>query len=159
MIHRFQTKQILNGNVEKIWEYISRPHHLEYLTPPWMRFEILNKNEFDNICNGLKIEYKIKAFPYFPYRYHWITQVLDVIENKSFVYQQINGPYKYWQHKIELVQTNDINAVELLDEYEYIMPYGFIGNQMNKYIVKDLLAEITNYRRDKLASHFPASHH
>ena len=153
-VHHIRTSQHLNGNVDKVWDYVSRPQHLEYLTPPWMRFEIQNKNEFDKIYLGLGIKYKIKAFPYAPFRFNWLTEITEIEESKSFIYQQRIGPYKFWQHKVNLIESEDRNSVELVDEYEYIMPYGFIGEQVRHYIVKDLLTEITTYREQKLTEIF-----
>ena len=106
-----------------------------------------------DLLKHLDIKYKIKAFPYPPHRFIWITTITNIeIENskhKWFIYHQSIGPYKYWKHTVQL-KENENNAVELIDEYEYIMPDGLIGELAHECIVKSLLDEITTHRKEKL---------
>lgn len=153
-VHRLKTVQRLNGSKGDIWDYVSRPRHLEYLTPKWMHFEIQNENEFDQIHRGLIIQYSIKALPYLPIRYRWHTEITEMVENEYFVYHQRIGPYKHWKHRVELTETESADSMELRDEYEYILPFGFIGESVHKYYVHGVLQEICAFRRDRLSELF-----
>merc|ERR1712087_1032169 len=99
VVHRARTAQLLHGRMEDVWGYVSRPRHLEHLTPPWMKFEILN--EFDQIQLGSQIQYNIKALPFLPIRFRWHTEITEFVDGKSFVYHQRVGPYTYWMHLVE----------------------------------------------------------
>ena len=148
VVHRARTAQVLYGRVEDIWGYVSRPRHLEHLCPPWMKMQIQNQQEFDQIHLGLQIRYKIRAMPFFP------IEVTDMVDQKSFVYRQRVGPYTYWRHFVELRETEQEGAVELIDEYENPMPFGPIGEAAHALFVGRLLSDIREYRRDRLAELF-----
>eukprot|EP00801_Mesodinium_rubrum_P014603 Mrub_14916.p1 GENE.Mrub_14916~~Mrub_14916.p1 ORF type:complete len:123 (+),score=8.47 Mrub_14916:2-370(+) len=115
-----------------------------------MKFQILS-NDLKPVYVGMKISYKIKLFPYIPFRKKWITYIneVEVSENyKSFTYLQEYGPYTYWRHKIALSEKD--NKIDLYDEYDYEMPLGLSGEIVHDYYVKGLLDEIWNYRKGKL---------
>ena len=154
--HRIRTVQTLYGSHGDIWGYVSRPRHLEYLTPKWMKFDIQNDNEFDQIHLGLIIKYKIKTMPLIPYRYSWYTEITEMVEEQSFAYHQRRGPYKYWMHSVEVQSTDKPDTFQLVDDYEYVMPFGFIGEMARNLFVKRLLDEICEFRKDRLSELFPA---
>mmetsp|Transcript_68678 Transcript_68678/g.109087 ORF Transcript_68678/g.109087 Transcript_68678/m.109087 type:complete len:167 (+) Transcript_68678:22-522(+) len=149
-MRHIRTKQVLCGDIGNIWNYVSKPRHLEYLTPPWMKFHILNRHHFKGISAGLVIEYKIKVFPYLPFRYKWKTQIGEVITGKQFEYEQQIGPYSYWRHEIQLIHTGQSDTVTLVDDYQYQMPYGIIGEVMHTMFVANVLDEIRAHRMHKL---------
>ena len=38
--YQFKAKQILPGDIEKVWNYISSPNNLKEITPEHMGFEV-----------------------------------------------------------------------------------------------------------------------
>lgn len=58
--YQFYKKQIVNGSIGKVWDFISSPKNLKEITPDYMGFEINSKNLSGKMYPGMIISYTVK---------------------------------------------------------------------------------------------------
>lgn len=145
-IHRIYTTQKLPISKEKAWAFLSSPHNLKIITPPYMGFDITEKYLPDAVYPGLIITYKVS--PLFNIKLNWVTEITHVKELEYFVDEQRFGPYSFWHHKHFIKEIQ--GGVEMTDLVHYKIPLGMLGDGMNALFIKQKLQEIFTYRYRKL---------
>ncbi|PAU95312.1 hypothetical protein CK503_03715 [Aliifodinibius salipaludis] len=135
-------EQVLDTSVDQLWEFISRPENLNEITPPELDFTIISEVP-DMMYNGLLVQYDVKL----PLLGHseWVTEIKHIVPGKEFVDEQRIGPYRFWYHyhKIEEAEL----GVRMIDEVNYMPPYGMLGKLVNKMLIKNKLRDIFEYRK------------
>jgi ligand-binding SRPBCC domain-containing protein len=67
----------------------------------------------------------------------------------------INGRFKIWKHSHRFIKI-DNKKTEVIDQIDFVLPYGFIGKLFENYVVRQL-ENIFVYREkatiDALKSH------
>ncbi len=149
-IYELKRKQVINTTLEEAWEFFSTPKNLDLLTPENMGFKILNKESLGKMFKGQRIRYKVSPLLNIPLS--WETLITDVKDYEYFTDLQLKGPYKLWRHTHYFKAVE--NGVEMTDELQYAMPFGFLGQIMHNLYVKDRLEEIFTYRYDKVEQIF-----
>ncbi len=143
-------KQRLRISRDEAWDFFLSPKNLKEITPKHMGFEITSGNEEVSMYPGIVISYKINPFPNIPVQ--WITEITHVEENKYFVDEQRFGPYKFWHHRHIF---NEIEGgVEMTDIVCYKVPFGFLGNILDKLLIRKRVIQIFSYRREILKQKF-----
>lgn len=145
MLHSIFTEQVLKSNRQTIWNFISNPHNLAYITPSYMGFDIVGKVNAA-MYPGQIIEYKVK--PLMNIKLYWVTEITHVKEGHYFVDEQRFGPYAFWHHQHTISEVE--GGIKMNDEVHYKLPLGALGKMVNGLLVKRQLDEIFNYRRQKL---------
>jgi ligand-binding SRPBCC domain-containing protein len=147
MIYTIKTKQFLRTNIETAWKFMSSPKNLAKITPSYMGFHILTDEEdIKTAYSGQIIEYTVS--PVLGIKMHWLTEITHLVEKKYFVDEQRFGPYSFWHHKHFIREVE--GGVEMIDIVHYKLPLGILGRIANALFVKKQLAEIFNYRYEKL---------
>lgn len=144
-IHQLYRRQELNMTVQEAWDFFSSPHHLNDITPAFFHVEITS-NVPEKIYAGLLISYRMKVVFGIPMA--WLSEVSQCDEPKRFVYQQRIGPFKLWSHEVCLSETQ--SGIQLEDIMFYAMPFGWLGELLNRWLIADRLARIFDTRRDVL---------
>ncbi|WP_024299820.1 SRPBCC family protein [Methylomicrobium lacus] len=144
-IHQLYRRQELNMTVQEAWDFFSSPHHLNDITPAFFHVEITS-NVPEKIYAGLLISYRMKVVFGIPMA--WLSEVSQCDEPKRFVYQQRIGPFKFWSHEVCLSETQ--SGIQLEDIMFYAMPFGWLGELLNRWLIADRLARIFDTRRDVL---------
>ena len=139
---QIKRKQLINCNIEKLWDFISSPKNLKKITPKSMSFDIQSNNSEEKIYPGMIIIYKVS--PLFKIPITWITEITHVKEKKYFVDEQRVGPYKIWHH--EHILEEQKNGVLMTDIITYVPPFGLIGGVMNILFIKNKVNKIFDYR-------------
>ena len=99
---------------------------------------------------GQIIQYKVNPFKGITTT--WVTEITHVVEQNYFVDEQRFGPYAFWHHKHFI---NEINGgVEMEDIIDYKLPFGFLGQMVQPFIVKPKLEQIFEYRANQLEKIF-----
>jgi ligand-binding SRPBCC domain-containing protein len=143
MIHSIRRTQLLKSDLHTVWNFISSPSNLSRITPKNMEFEVLTEEkDLEKMYPGLIIEYHVK--PLMGLKMHWVTEISHVEELKYFVDEQRFGPYSFWHHKHFLREVKE--GVEMTDIVHYKLPFGFLGNIVNSFFVKQKLKQIFDYR-------------
>lgn len=138
-----KTVQQIPASMQEVWDFFSNPANLQQITPPSMAFKVISTDHGDKIYPGQIIEYKVK--PLLGISWYWMTEITHVVDKKFFVDEQRFGPYQLWHHQHHFRELD--GGVEMTDLVHYRVGYGFIGNIIDRLVVKRKLKEIFNYRR------------
>ena len=149
-IYSLKVKQVINQPIEEIWSFFSSPKNLNELTPKNMNFKIIS-GRADDFFPGKIISYSVNPFKY--YNLKWVTEITHIEKNKFFIDEQRFGPYKMWHHEHHFKKNKD-NTTTIYDKVIYKLPYGLIGRIAHKLFIKNRLAEIFNFRQERIKKLF-----
>ena len=149
IVYRLSAKQKLPMSLDEAWAFLSSPKNLKTITPDYMGFEILSKEETE-MYPGQIIQYIVT--PVLGIKTHWVTEITHVKDRFYFVDEQRFGPYVLWHHKHFVREIS--GGVEMEDIIDYKLPFGLIGRLFHPLLVKPKLKEIFSYRKQKLEQLF-----
>lgn len=149
MIYTLYREQIIPAPIERVWAYFATPRNLNEMTPPDMDFEFIQGDD-DPMYAGQIIEYKVTILP--SARVRWLTQITHVENGHRFIDEQRAGPYRIWIHEHRFDPTP--NGVRMIDQVTYALPFGPLGRLTHYLYVRRRLAQIFDYRRDKIDALF-----
>jgi len=149
IVHNLKQTQILPISIKEAWEFFSSPRNLNEITPSDLGFKITYLAS-EKMYAGQIITYKVMILPkiWVP----WVTEITHVDEGKSFVDQQLSGPYKLWHHRHTFEPHED--GVLMTDLVHYSIGFSLLGEIPHKLYVKDKLQDIFNYRREIIEKKF-----
>lgn len=142
MEYTFTVQQYLPIPITKAWEFFSSPGNLALITPPEMEFKILSKHKTP-IYEGMHIDYIVKPLAKIPLK--WKTEIGKTIELTEFTDRQLKGPYVKWEHHHSFIPFD--KGTMMKDEVVYRLPLGFIGDILNKLLVRKKIQYIFTYRK------------
>lgn len=157
-LHILNTSQRLPISIAEAWDFLSSPANLKVITPEDMGFNITSgfdgtvsdNTVFGRMYPGMIITYVVKPMLNIPVK--WVTEITHVQEPDYFVDEQRFGPYKFWHHKHFLKEVP--GGVEMTDIVHYKLPFGPLGEIMNRVLVRKKLEHIFEYRFNKLEKLF-----
>ncbi|HZO58695.1 MAG TPA: SRPBCC family protein [Solirubrobacterales bacterium] len=145
-VHLLEREQRVPLDVDQTFRFFGEIENLERITPPWLRFRILDPRP-DKLTAGARLEYSL-ILHRFPIR--WTTAIDEWEPPGRFTDFQVRGPYALWQH------THTFAPVEggtlVTDEVRYAIPYGPLGALAHVAFVRRDLRRIFDYRRDTVAA-------
>ena len=144
-IYQLYRRQALALPIREAWAFFSSPYNLNEITPDFFQVTVTS-NVPEPIYSGLMISYSMKAVFGLPMA--WLSEVSHCDEPKRFVYEQRIGPFKFWSHEVCLTEQG--NGIVLEDIVFYAMPFGWLGQLLNKVLIADKLARIFKVRHDYL---------
>jgi ligand-binding SRPBCC domain-containing protein len=115
-----------------------------------MNFEIIDMGGTEEMQKGQLIKYRVSPFPFL--RVKWTTEIGDVEPKKFFSDNQVKGPFAKWYHQHTFRPTAD--GIEMTDHVTYSVPFGFIGELVNKLVVQGRVRQIFEYRRKQIETIF-----
>ena len=148
--YQFEKEQEINASIDEVWEFISSPKNLKEITPSYMGFDIISKNNKQDMYPGMIISYVVR--PLMNIKTNWVTEITQVKNKEYFVDEQRVGPYNIWHHQHILIPIE--NGVLMKDIISYQPPFGFLGRIANKLFIKKKLNEIFEYRFIALQNKF-----
>ena len=147
-VYTLKYKTIINRSINDVFDFFKSPENLSELTPKKLNFVILTPTPI-KMKDGQLIDYTITLFGK---KIHWRTMITDYVDCEMFVDQQIKGPYLLWHHKH---QFNEIdNGVEMIDEVNYSIPFGFLGEIVHFLYIRKELEYIFKYRLKMIGNLF-----
>ena len=152
MIYTLYREQMVPAPIESVWVYFATPRNLNEMTPPEMAFEFLQGGE-DEMYAGQVIVYKVAILPWVKVR--WLTQITHVEPGRRFIDEQRIGPYRLWIHEHRFEPLPE--GVRMIDHIRYALPFGPLGSLAHGLFVRRRLAQIFDYRREKVEALFPSS--
>ncbi len=150
--YRIETSQIINADLNQVWDFISSPQNLKNITPKHMGFDIISPNLPQKMYQGMMIEYIVK--PILGIKMNWLSEITHIKEYEFFVDEQRAGPYTLWHHQHHIAQTE--KGVLMADIVHYIPPMSILGSLANFLFIKKQLKEIFDYRRLAIEKKFPS---
>ena len=148
-IYQLHKKQNLPITLEQAWKFLSNPANLKTITPNYMSFDILSGADRP-MFPGQIIQYIVT--PILGIKTKWVTEITHVKDKEYFVDEQRFGPYALWHHKHFIKEIE--GGVEMEDIIDYKVPFGWLGQLVQPFLVKPKLEEIFQYRSQKLEELF-----
>lgn len=118
-----------------------------------MGFQILSISGNEGMYAGQIIRYKVHVLPLIST--NWVTEITHVSAPNYFVDEQRLGPYALWHHQHHFREVK--GGIEMTDEVNYAIPYGWIGRMANWLFVEREVNAIFDYRFKWLEKHFKNS--
>jgi hypothetical protein len=140
-VHRLEREQRLEQPLERVFEFFAAARNLEHLTPPWLRFEVLNAEPIEMRAGAL-IDYRLRVHR-IPLR--WTSQIEEWEPGRCFVDRQLRGPYGLWRHRHTFAVDGAGTVVR--DSVDYGLPLGPLGELAHALFVRRDLERIFDYRR------------
>jgi ligand-binding SRPBCC domain-containing protein len=145
--HVLRTEQRIARPVSEVFEFFADAGNLERITPPLLRFKILEAPAA--VTEGSLISYKLRVHRV-PVR--WVTRI-DLFErDKRFIDRQLSGPYKLWVHRHEFQAQGSTTVIR--DEVRYQLPLGILGAIAHMLFVRRDLSQIFAYRQQAVEAFF-----
>ena len=138
-------EQFLPIPIEEAWHFFSSPVNLNLITPPNLKFNILDQLP-DEVYKGLIIRYRIEPMLSIPM--NWVTEITAVEKNKFFIDEQIKGPYKVWHHEHHFKAEE--GGVQMTDKLTYDIGWSLLGWFAGKLWVDQQVRNIFAFREKKL---------
>ena len=151
--YKLYKEQLLQSDMDTVWEFFSSPENLDALTPNNIGFEIKTPRPLPKMFQGQIIEYTVKPVLNLPL--FWRTEITEVVDKKSFTDEQRKGPYKLWRHKHFFEET--LEGIKMIDDLEYALPMSVLGQIAHSIFVKGRLTEIFDYRYQQVDNIFNQS--
>ncbi len=129
----------------EVFRFFEDPRNLGRITPPWLNFRIVNPDAV-RMRAGAEIDYVIR-WQGLPMK--WRTRIAGYNPPRSFVDEQIRGPYTLWHHEHTFEETP--NGVVIRDQVDYRLPLGVLGRIAHAVVVKNQLLEIFRFRQKAIA--------
>ena len=149
MIHTLIREQMIPASLRDVWRYFCDPGNLNALTPPDMNFEIVRGGD-TAMYEGQLIEYRVEFLR--GVRSLWLTEISHVRECQYFVDEQRLGPYRFWYH--EHIFEEIPPGTRMLDRVTYSIPFGFLGDTLNRLWIAHRLNRIFEFRRQAILELF-----
>ena len=147
-VYNLKFNQTINKPIEEVFSFFSKPENLSLITPKKLSFKILTPSPI-KMKEGQLIDYTIKILGK---KIRWRTIITDYNPPDYFIDQQLKGPYSMWHHTHRFKSVND--SVEMVDEINYVVPFGFLGQIINYVFIKPDLVRIFKYREKVINDYF-----
>lgn len=144
-------KTIVPQNIDKVWDFFSRPENLNEITPDDMKFQFLTETKGIKMYEGMIIRYKVS--PFAGLKFNWVTEITKIVEKEYFVDEQRIGPYKMWHHEHHFRKIDE-NTTEMTDILNYDVGKGILGPIMDKLVIGKKVDGIFEYREKMINSYF-----
>jgi ligand-binding SRPBCC domain-containing protein len=149
-LYHLRQKQFLPLSLPEAWAFFSSPANLADITPATMAFQIQHISREGKIYPGQLIRYRIRILP--GVWVDWLTEITQVKGETYFVDDQRFGPYAFWHHQHFFRAVT--GGVEIVDEVNYGLPFGWIGRLAHAIFVKKQLKAIFAHRYRVLEERF-----
>lgn len=148
--YRLHCEQWTSTPIDAAFAFFSRPENLEEITPPFLRFHIVNSER--ELHTGSRIEYRLRVRG-LPMR--WVSEISEWQPPHKFVDTQLRGPYALWRHQHVFVAEG--GGTRIIDEVEYALPFGILGRLAHALVVRRDVERIFEFRQRRLGELLGAS--
>lgn len=144
-MYTLERTALVPAPLHDVFEFFSNPRNLARITPRNMGFKITHIDDLP-IRPGFRIEYTVK--PLFGIPVKWVTRIPVFDPPHRFVDIQERGPYRSWRHEHTFEEREGLTL--MCDRVQYEMPFGLIGDVVQRLIVARQLQDIFDYRNRKI---------
>ena len=146
-MYQLEREQRIDRPLPEVFEFFARAGNLELITPPWLRFRILEEPK--TVRAGAVISYRLRLHG-LPLR--WVSVIEEFERERAFVDRQVRGPYRLWHHRHEFVADGE--GTIMRDRVRYALPFGAAGALAHRLFVRRDLDRIFAFRRQAVAQLF-----
>lgn len=145
-----ETEQVFPRPPEAIFPFFADAYNLEKITPSFLTFNVVTPRPIE-MRSGAIIDYRLRVRGV-PIR--WRTEILDFDPPRSFVDNQVRGPYARWHHTHTFEPTADGRGTVARDRVEYEPPGWVLKGLVHALFVKRDVVGIFEYRGRVLGAMF-----
>ena len=135
--------QVVDAPLDEAFAFFSDAHNLERITPPWLRFRIVEAP--DELSRGARLRYRLHLFGV-PIR--WRTEIVEWDPPHGFVDVQRRGPFRFWEHTHRLRAVT--GGTEISDRIRYRLFFGPLGALVQRLLVGGWVEGIFDYRAQRV---------
>ena len=144
-------EQWLPAPPEDVWAFVSSLHHMNFVIPDWIRFEVLTP-EPPPLAPGARYDYRLRLFG-LPVR--WQTLITEAQPVSYFADTQARGPYAAFLHEHWFEPaTRDGTAGTLTRDRIAYQPPGGPCRAASGVPVRGMLGALFRRRHARLAELF-----
>ncbi len=136
--------QVVPVPLEEAFAFFSNVRNLERITPPWLRFRIVEAP--GTLVPGARLRYRLRLFG-IPIR--WRTEIVEWSPPRGFTDLQLSGPFLLWEHTHRLTAVD--GGTEIYDHVRYRLFLGPLGVLIRHLFVGGWVEQIFAYRAEALA--------
>jgi ligand-binding SRPBCC domain-containing protein len=136
VLERFQVVPV---DVDEAFAFFADPWNLEAITPPWLRFRIVEAPR--TLAWGSLLVYRLRLFGV-PIR--WRTKIVEWRPPSGFTDVQLAGPFRRWEHTHRLRRV--AGGTEISDRVVYRLPLEPLAGLLAPVTVRPWLTAIFDYR-------------
>jgi ligand-binding SRPBCC domain-containing protein len=136
VLERFQVVPV---DVDEAFAFFADPWNLEAITPPWLRFRIVEAPR--TLAWGSLLVYRLRLFGV-PIR--WRTKIVEWRPPSGFTDVQLAGPFRRWEHTHRLRRV--AGGTEISDRVVYRLPLEPLAGLLAPVTVAPWLTAIFVYR-------------
>jgi ligand-binding SRPBCC domain-containing protein len=137
--HVLERTQVVPFGLDEAFAFFADARNLERITPPWLRFEIVEAPE--PLGFGSRLHYRLRLFGV-PIR--WRTEIVAWTPPHGFVDRQRRGPFLLWEHAHRLRPVE--GGTEIYDHVRYRLFLGPLGDLIRRVLVRGWVEGIFDYR-------------
>ncbi len=145
-----ERQQRVSRSPDEAFAFFSDALNLERITPPWLRFRVINPAAIE-MGPGTLIEYRLRLH-LIPIR--WLTKIEEWKPGRRFVDKQVRGPYRLWEHTHSFESAP--GGTLMRDVVRYDLPLGPLGAVAHRAFVRRDLERIFDFRREAVAQALPS---
>ena len=145
MEYALERRQTVNAPPEEAFAFFADPRNLEAITPPWLRFRIVEAPE--RLERGARLRYRLSLFG-LPIR--WRTEIVEWTPPRGFVDRQRRGPFLLWEHAHRLRAVD--GGTEIYDHVRYRLFLGPLGDVIRRVLVRGWVEGIFDYRAEAVVT-------
>jgi ligand-binding SRPBCC domain-containing protein len=135
---------------DEVFAFFADPENLERITPPWLRFRIVEAPQ--ELERGSLLRYRLRLFGV---PIGWRTEIAQWVPPRAFTDVQLAGPYPLWVHTHRFAPVED--GTEVYDHVRYRVPRGPLAPLVQRRLFAPWLDAIFAYRHRRLAELLGAS--
>lgn len=148
-MQRLYFKQDLPISLDEAWDFFSNPANLSQITPKSMDFNIIS-GQTSEMYPGQIITYTVR--PLAGIKTNWVTEISHISKPNYFIDTQLSGPYKTWHHQHFFKEIQ--GGVQMEDILHYEVPFGWLGDIVNRVIIRNKVKGIFEHRYNVLSNRF-----
>ncbi len=138
-----ERSQFVPADLDDAFAFFADARNLESITPPWLRFRILEapaaQREGSLIVNRLRL---------FALPIRWRTEIVEWRPPFGFTDVQPAGPYRRWEHTHRLARVE--GGTEIYDHVLYQLPFEPLASALAAPAVRRWLTAIFDYRAEQI---------
>ena len=164
MRHHLQMRQWVPFALPAVFDFFANPENLPPLMPRWQAARIdsativapplppTGRKVGLAAGTGSRLLISFRPIPFSPVRAHWEASIVSFAWDDHFCDRQLSGPFGYWLHchRVTEETRGEVRGTVVIDELEYEMPFGALGEGANRLGGEAQVRAIFAYRQKQL---------
>jgi len=142
--YQLVTSQLLPIGQKEAFQFFEDPGNLCDITPVWLDFCMLNKDQEIGVQENAEFEYTIK---FLGIKMLWRSRIIDYQPPERFTDIQLKGPYKSWVHMHILEKSHEGTLMRDEVSYKLYLPALIV----HPFMIRKKLMDIFSYRAVKIS--------